>query len=254
MVKLKKFPAMLTNDFNDFTYLKTKHFKWFVDHDYDKVLFGYKIDLDNSPLKPFTDLIIFTFILQYVPRGSRILDVGGGNSRVLAFFKDRYECWNIDKLQGIGGGPKKLRSDQRGIRLIRDYIGNFNKALPDNYFDFVFSISVLEHVPRTDANLHDRIIDDVQRVLKAGGYSLQCIDIRLRSDRGGKNVATPLLYRIYERMNIINDFISLEQLEHAEDIYVLPENCFYTNLWHEKTGLEYKDYGWPTSYQVLWRK
>lgn len=254
MIKLKKFPPMLANHFNDFTYMKRKHFAWFIKHDYDRVLFGHKVDPGNCPLKRFTDLIVFTFIIQYVPQGSRILDVGGGNSRILAFFKDRYECWNIDKFEGIGNGPKGQTPDQEGIHLIRDYVGNFNESLPDNYFDFVFSISTLEHVPRKDTALHDRIIDDLQRVLKTGSYSLHCLDIKLRSDKGGVTWTTPLLYRIYERMNTINDFVPLEQLEDAEDIYVLSEKFFNNSIWKKKSGCGYNDYGRPTSYQVLWRK
>ena len=255
MVELKKFPPMLTNNFNDFTYLKSEHFTWFVKHDYDKVLFGRKVNPDNSPLKRFTDLIVFTFILQYIPPGSRILEVGGGNSRVLAFFKDRYECWNIDKMEGIGSGPRKKTPEQEGIRLIRDYAGNFHEALPENYFEFVFSISALEHVPQEDPALFDRIIDDMQRVQKPGSFSLHCLDIKLRRNKSKRIWVNRILYRLFERIDTVNDFIPLEQLENAGDIYVLAERFFNNSGWRKRTGCEYKDYGLlPTSYQVLWQK
>ncbi|GAI29988.1 unnamed protein product, partial [marine sediment metagenome] len=134
------------DDFDDFTYSKKSHFALFKG--YDVELYGKSIDPDACDLKAYQDLLVFSFIKENIPRGSRILDIGGGKSRILNYFKNNYECWNLDKLEGLGNGPVAVGSE--GCRLVKDYIGCFNKELPDNYFDFVFSISALEHVPEDD--------------------------------------------------------------------------------------------------------
>ena len=174
---IKKFaPKFLTPEtFDDFTFSKKKHFDMFIENNFDEELFGYLVDPLNCDLKIYQDLFIYSFMKFNVPKGSKILDIGGGDSRILKYFKDDYECWNIDKLEGVGNGPTDI--DTSGFRLVYDYMGNFNKELPDDYFDVVFSISTLEHVPLDDVETYENIRKDINRVLKPGGLSLHCIDI-----------------------------------------------------------------------------
>ena len=61
--------------------------------------------------------------------------------------------------------------------MLPAYIGSFDKDLPDAYFDLVFSISVVEHINEGDDVLQN-ILNDIDRVLKPGGYSVHCIDCR----------------------------------------------------------------------------
>ena len=56
---------------------------------------------------------------------------------------------------------------------------------PDGYFDFVFSISALEHVPDDNQDYLRDIWDDIDRILKPGGYSLHCLLVR-RMNRAGR--------------------------------------------------------------------
>jgi SAM-dependent methyltransferase len=105
-----------------------------------------------------------------------MLEIGGGYSRILPFFKDEIEGWNLDKFEGVGNGPKQIPKDHEYI-LVTENLGVFDDRLPDEYFDLVFSISVLEHINEPDDILQN-IMRDIDRILKPGGYSVHCIDCR----------------------------------------------------------------------------
>lgn len=103
----------------------------------------------------------------------KMAEVGGGTSRVLKVLSHQNECWNIDKFEGLGAGPLALQ-ELPGVKIVRSYMGDFDPEIPDNYFDIVFSISVIEHVPK--AQLGD-CFADCYRILKPGGLMLHAIDL-----------------------------------------------------------------------------
>jgi SAM-dependent methyltransferase len=115
-----------------------------------------------------------TYILSRLPgaQGTRILEVGGGNSRVLRHLAKTNECWLVDKFEGFGGGPRRAPK-LPGVKIVQDYIGSFNPALPDACFDTLLSISVVEHVPLE--RLED-FFRDCARLLKPGGRMIHAID------------------------------------------------------------------------------
>ncbi|MBN1224347.1 MAG: methyltransferase domain-containing protein [Candidatus Aminicenantes bacterium] len=239
---------MRPDDFSDFTYSKKSHFELFDRNDYDLELFKAKFDPSRHPVKRYQDLLVFSFIKQVIPPGSRILDIGGGNSRILRYFKDGYEGWNIDKLEGCGHGPLKI--DTSAFRFVQDYIGNFNTDLPDDYFEFVFSISALEHVPQDDPALFQRILEDINRVIKPGGFSLHCFDIVIRENKVWSN---DLLTTIFRKTKTLNAFIPFEHILNDPDIFVLSRKVYNKN-WLPRTHKTYEEFGKPLSYNVLWKK
>jgi ubiquinone/menaquinone biosynthesis C-methylase UbiE len=245
---IRWFPFIKINDFSPFTYSKRSHLKLFADCNYDIQLSGNKLKPDRCSLKQYQDLLVFSFIKQFIPEGSGLLDVGGGNSRIIKHFKKKYRCWNVDKLEGSGKGPKRIV--KRGFRLVKDYMGNFNPELPDNYFDFVFSISALEHVPEQDPRLFKNILDDLNRVLKPGGYSLHCFDSLLKPDNLWVN---RLLIYIFENQRTFNRFIPFEALRSAPDLFAMSERV-YDRKWKHITRQTYAEFGKPFSYNILWQK
>lgn len=107
--------------------------------------------------------------------GRRLAEAGGGTSRVLERLKAGNECWNIDKFEGVGQGPQGV-PHVKGVKVVPAYLGDFDPRLPDEHFDAVFSISVVEHVPG------DRLgpfMRDCARILKPGGLLLHAIDLYL---------------------------------------------------------------------------
>ena len=241
-------PFIDVKDFSSFTYSQRSHFNLFSGYSWDIELFKKKLNPEQCSLKNYQDLLVFSFIKQFVPEGSRILDVGGGNSRIIKHFKKKYQCWNVDKLEGRGNGPRRIF--KRGFRLVKDYMGNFNPELPDNYFDFVFSISALEHVPEQDPKLFKNILDDLNRVLKPGCYSLHCFDCRLKQDNLWVN---QLLIYIIENECTLNCFLPFEILHQAPDLFVMSERV-YNRKWKHITRQTYGEFGKPFSYNILWQK
>jgi len=235
------------SNFSHFTYATRWH--WQLFDRYDEELFGKKLNLDEVDLKRYQDLLVFTFIKDYIPEGSRILDVGGGISRLLSYFSQQYECWNIDKLEGIGNGPKGIGN--RNYKLVKDYMGNFNEELPDNYFDLVFSVSALEHVPQEDSVFFQNIIDDINRVLRPGGYSLHLFDIVF--NEGKIRNINKLIYHMFLNQKTINSFIHPNKIFSGYDLFFLSEMA-YNKIWKKVTKKSYQEFGMPTSVNILWQK
>lgn len=230
-----------------FTCSRKSHFALF--EKYGPELYGRKIDPQTCDLKEYQDLLIFTFIKNHVPKGSRILDVGGGNSRILNHFYREYECWNVDPLEGLGSGLRSL--DPKGrYRLVRDSMGSFNRELPDHYFDLVFSISALEHVPEADPVYFEKIREDINRVLKPGGCSLHCFDVILKKHSFWTNSLLPFLFNTQPTLN---RWVSPDSLRSDPDLYVMTESA-YNQGWRKITGRSYEQFGKPLSYNVLWQK
>lgn len=105
-------------------------------------------------------------------RGKRMLEAGGGNSRILRLLRRENECWLVDRFEGLGHGPRRIPF-MPGVHIVRDYIGEFNPSLVDGGFDFVFSISVVEHIP---LEYLDKFFVDCARLLKPGGRMIHLID------------------------------------------------------------------------------
>ena len=221
--------------FQDFTFSMRSHWKLFCG--YDKELYGKKIKMDESTLKNYQDLLVFTFIKDHIASGSRILDVGGGHSRILNHLANTHDCWNIDKFEGMGNGPKAG--------------GNFNPELPDNSFDFVFSISALEHTPE-DQESFDNIVKDINRVLKPGGYSLHLFDVLFKIN-GGMFFTNSFVHRIFKTVNTFNTWVTLESIKDNPDLYCMSETV-YNKIWFHTTKREYHNFGRPASLNILWRK
>jgi len=210
---------------------------------------GAPLDMYFCDLKAYQDALCNAFIDQMLPAGSALLDVGGGDSRICQFYHTLHECWNIDKFQGIGNGPKTAPTVP--YRLVQDYMGNFNPELPDNYFDFVFSVSALEHVP-VDETVFKNIIDDINRVLKPGGYSMHLFDI-VKSNQDETCWMNPFVKYIFEHVKTLNRFVPLQEYQPANDIYFLRQPLFDA-LWQPTTKKSFQEFGAPGNITIFWQK
>lgn len=138
-------------------------------------------------LKDFQNLFVLDHLLKRLPKGGRLLEIGGGSClmmRSLIRARPRnYDCWNLDPLDGTGNGPRSAAHVREGetpmralggITIVEERIGAFSKALEDASFDCVFSISVMEHIPIRD---WPKCFDDMHRLLKPGGFSCHAVDL-----------------------------------------------------------------------------
>lgn len=233
-----------SSTFHNFTYSKQSHFKSLRRHKEHQ-----NESLNDCDLKIYQDMLTYNFILDNFPRGARLLEIGGADSRVIWWLKHHYEFWNLDKLEGVGNGLTSL-PDTSGFRLVIDYIGSFSRELMDGYFDGVFSISVLEHVP-TDQVTMDAIRYDIRRLLKPGGLSLHCIDVVVKKDRFKMH---PLIDYLYGTEDMVNPRISDHVIRNDPDLWGMTEVGYNKNWISACKNLAYESFGIPISYNLLWRK
>lgn len=229
----------------DFSYSKLSHFDLFANLPFKSYNVG-----DPDPaicdLKVYQDYLPYCFILRNIPKGARILEVGGGDSRVLKYFSKDYECWNADKCEGLGNGPIKFTSPH--YRIVYDYVGSFNPELPDHHFDFVFSISALEHTPEDQA-IRVNVLKDMNRVLKPGCPSFHCFDSILRS--AGKSWVNGLIPYLYANAPLQTKLAPLAEIAADPDLYAMSRQAYETN-WQPITKDSYEKFGRAFSINLCW--
>lgn len=112
------------------------------------------------------------FLVRHLPRASSVLNVGVGNGALesLALVKG-VDIWSLDP-------------SERAIDRLRQSLGVGEKAqvgysqalpFPDSHFDVVVMSEVLEHL---DAAVLKTTLDEVHRVLRAGGLFLGTVPAR----------------------------------------------------------------------------
>jgi hypothetical protein len=238
--------------FVDLSYSRKSHIDRYSDlgkslrHDF----WGVPFSLSDCYSKHVQDIITLHFLEEHIPAGSRILEVGGGNSRMLKHCAKKYECWNVDKMEGVGCGPTSY-AEIGYHKLVLDYMGCFNRELPDNYFDFIFSISALEHTPHEKESMKN-ITEDMRRVLKPGAWCFHLIDCAIRED-GSFRWKHPLIDYFYDiEQPLTRNFTGAEILE-DDDAFFLSE-ALYMKTWWRNCKMNYTEFGRPTSINVLWKK
>lgn len=166
---------------------------------------------------------------------------------MLEYLKEDVEAWNLDKFEGWGNGPTDIPQNT-SYTIIPNYIGAFDEKLPDNYFDVVFSISVLEHVNLEDDAL-DEVVRDMERVLKPGGLSAHCIDCRFPPGSHPDISNRRKLKRLLEHYGFSEEFIYANHdhenvyhmSEYAYDVFWKP---YCNNRPHELDGLPFNILLW----------
>lgn len=204
-------------------------------------------NLLTCDLKVYQDLYIYNFILKNLPVGAKILEIGGGESRIISELKKDYHFWNLDKLEGEGHGPKKLYTTE-GYQLVQANLGNFSDQLPEDFFDLVFSVSVIEHFPESSKAL-DNILKDLKRVIKDNGFSVHCIDCLIFDDHIWFH---PFLVNLQEQIEEINLTEISQEIFHDENLWTLPKYAYYTR-WFPKTKKPLSSFGRPFSLNLFWQ-
>ncbi|MEH6592728.1 MAG: class I SAM-dependent methyltransferase [Halioglobus sp.] len=117
-------------------------------------------------------------------RGQSAIEVGGAYSRLPEYLQENYgvEAWigddfGMDEEEGIWsrwGKPQDLPDKYPSVNYVFEPFGKYDEKYPSRYFDRIFSVSTLEHIP-LDKRLD--VFKDMNRCLKPGGRQLHTIDI-----------------------------------------------------------------------------
>lgn len=100
---------------------------------------------------------------NYLKENERVLDLGCGNGRYYEFFKDR----NIGYI-GVDNSESLIKIAKEKYPKARFQIEDaLALSFSDNYFDKIYSIAVLHHIP--SQKLRMQFLKEAKRVLKPKG-------------------------------------------------------------------------------------
>ncbi len=109
-----------------------------------------------DPTAALTDEIL----LQHVDRGSRVVDFGCGDGRLLAKLRDVHEC----DVQGIDLDPEHvLAAIERGVPVVRANLDAGLSEFPNQSFDIAVLSQTLQQVLRPQF-----VLEEMLRVAKRG--------------------------------------------------------------------------------------
>src|SRR3954470_13387267 len=130
----------------------------------------------NEDLKSFQRPWCVDRLLQHLPRGGRILEIGADKCDLIPFLRTRgFDVWVIDIYNSFGGGTGMydvIHNKFPDMPIVRGFMDE-DRSLPPNHFDAVYSCSVIEHIPPEHLDATAR---QIERVLKPGGASIHAID------------------------------------------------------------------------------
>ena len=123
-------------------------------------------------------------------QGQHIIEVGGAYSSLPKYLANTYqlEAWIGDDF-GLNSGesiwsrwadPREHESNNPEVKYSFENFGSLSETHPSRYFDRVFSVSTLEHIPW---NYRLQVLKDMNRTLAPGGRQLHTIDIETANVR-----------------------------------------------------------------------
>jgi SAM-dependent methyltransferase len=177
-----------------------------------KRLFRYKLDgvyHTNFSIKGFDYPWILTS--HDWQKGERLLDVGAAYSPLPAYLHDNFGCeaWAVDDF-GMGSGedywlrnnsPQEFVAGHPQVHYVLERLGDPSQSsLPAGYFDVIYSISALEHIP---GGVQADVWRQMDSLLRPGGELIHAVDVDFPSNFGLpgmiKAAALNLLYPFIPR-------------------------------------------------------
>lgn len=123
-------------------------------------------------------------------RRGRVLEIGAGQP-VVADLLQRlgHEVWVVDPYDGSGNGPteyRQFRALYPALHLVPERFGAATTLPAAEYFDCIYSISVLEHVPRAGLG---EVMAGLRRFLRPDGITVHAVDHVLRGNGADEHLA-----------------------------------------------------------------
>lgn len=175
----------------------------------------------------------FQQISKNIISKARVLDAGSGVTFFPFFLSDYYSmtCIDQDDYSVIYNSINYTQGTN--VEFIKSTLSDIK--LPDNSFDAIYCISVLEHT-----NNYDNILEEINRLLKPDGIVVITFDISLDGNKYGieKDTAIHLIDNI--NCNFSTDYNSKDFLND------LDENDIYS-LQYVAKNMPYNLLPWPKS-------
>lgn len=113
-------------------------------------------------------LFLYELVFQYLPRGIRVLDWGCGNGHFSFFLIQQKYDVSAYSLENIP--PLLMRTDKNRFVFVQGQKNDpVSIPFPQNSFDAVVSVGVLEHVREMQGD-EAASLAEIQRILRPGGH------------------------------------------------------------------------------------
>ena len=139
-----------------------------MDKKYAKYLLEKTRDDYNAIAEDFSSTRRFVWqglepLYHYASPRDKVLDLGCGNGRLLQIFKDiKINYTGVDNSEKLIEIAKKTYPSANF--LVADAL---HLPFPSSYFDKVYSIAVLHHIPSKESRL--KFLEEAKHVLRPGG-------------------------------------------------------------------------------------
>lgn len=182
----------------------------------------------------------------------KVLDVGGGYSTLGAELTSEYgtESWLADDF-GVesreskwtkGFTREELAEENKSIKYIFERLGKIEtSSLPQNYFDVIYSVSALEHIPLEDL---PNAFSHMRKLLKKNGVMIHTIDLDAKGFRVWKDFLANCFFYA-DNLDKVIEVQDLNELESIDSILVEPLNIVYKHYYRGDDILEknYRRFG-----------
>lgn len=221
----------------------------------DKSIFGADSIRDSIwGLKGFSYGYVIENIRMLHKESLCMLDVGGGYSRLGALLSKKHngECWVVDDF-GVESGEEsvwtrnidreKLREVNRNIKYVYERLGEIEKSsLPKNYFDVIYSVSALEHIPMSCIA---SVFDHMAALLKPDGVMIYTVDLDQNSSYMWKQFLLDYFSESSSSIEKIGYIEGMNDPDIVNDILVEPLNIMHKYYFRNSKDIEkkYKRYG-----------
>lgn len=235
------------NNFNDFTYSKKSHLKYFLQNNFDSILYGKKIEPTTLDNFEYQNLLVYSFIIRNIPKGSKILEIGNKHSVLSNILSKDYEYWMLSEIVELTDN----KISELNIHLYNNSDEKLKRKNLTGYFDFIFSVSSFELIVKDSLNLkYFNILTNLHKLTNINGYNLHCFYVIIKNNSILLNQFLYQFFKLYKFGNrTVNDYIEPESIIDSEFLY--SQNRTFTGLKHNFPISNPNQYINAFSYSVL---